>query len=517
MLGRVMTVAGSLITVELDESGAVRESIRVGTMVKVSTGDREIIASISKVESENAKTESHILTADLVGELAWVAGRTQFSRGVSVFPVPGEPVFPVSDADRSAIYGEPSQSNFRVGTLYQDATRPALIQTNELLEKHFAVLGTTGAGKSCATTLILSAILEKHPNAHIVLMDPHNEYATAFGDLADSIRLDNLQLPFWLLNYEEAAKILIRSGSESEQASQALILNDAMTFARREYKRKHYQGAAITADTPLPFRMHDLLRFVNDEMGRLTKPDTATPYLRLRSRIESLRDDKRFAFLFSSEEDDLAKILGRLMRVPVEGKPIAIVDLSGVPSDIADVIVSTLSRVLFDFSVWCEQECKPPVLLVCEEAHRYVPADVREGFAQTVQVITRIAKEGRKYGMALALITQRPSELSLAALSQCGTVFALRLGSESDQAFIARTLPDVARGMLSALPSLPMQQAIVSGEGVRIPMRICFDDLPEERRPRSESVEFSGAWQTDVADAEFIERGIHRWRSQIRG
>jgi hypothetical protein len=251
-------------------------------------------------------------------------------------------------------------------------------------------------------------------------------------------------------------------------------------------------------------------------MGRLTKPDTATPFLRLRARIESLRNDKRFSFMFSSEEDDLAKIVGRLLRVPVKGKPIAIVNLSGVPSEIADVIVSTLSRVLFDFSVWCEQDRKPPILLVCEEAHRYVPADERQGFAQTVQTITQIAKEGRKYGISLALITQRPSDLSLAALSQCGTVFALRLGSDTDQQFIARTLPDVARGMLSALPSLPLQQAIVSGDGVRLPMRIRFDDLPEQRRPRSESVDFSASWQTDSADQEFIERGIRRWRSQTR-
>ena len=125
----------------------------------------------------------------------------------------------------------------------------------------------------------------------------------------------------------------------------------------------------------------------------------------------------------------------------MQGKPLTIIDLSGVPSEVADVIVSTLSRVLFDFSVWCERERMPPILLVCEEAHRYVPADEKQGFAQTVRGITQIAKEGRKYGISLALITQRPSELSLAALSQCGTVFALRLGSDTDQQFIARTLP----------------------------------------------------------------------------
>jgi DNA helicase HerA-like ATPase len=516
MIGRVMKVAGSRMTVGLDDGRTCRDSVRVRSVVKVSSGEREIVGSVSEVKSHRTSPAGHLLVVDLLGELISLDGGCEFSRGISIHPVPGEAVLLAGDADLSAIYGEPSQSNFKVGTLYQDATRPAFILTDELLVKHFAILGTTGSGKSCALTLILSAILAKHPNAHMVLLDPHSEYARAFAELADVISVDNLQLPFWLLNFDEAAKVLIRSGSDSERTSQALILNDAMTWARREYKRQHRLGSAITADTPVPFRLHDLLRFINDEMGRLTKPDTAAPYLRLRARLESLRNDPRFKFLFASDDDVLAQIVSRLLRVPVNGKPIAVVDLSGVPPEIADVIVSTLSRVLFDFSVWCEHEQKPPLLLVCEEAHRYVPADERFGFAQTVQIITQIAKEGRKYGTPLALITQRPSELSLTALSQCGTVFALRLGSDADQQFIARTLPDVAREMLSALPSLPMQQAIVSGAGSRIPMRIRFDDLPEERRPRSESADFSGSWQSDVAGLEFIDRGIRRWRAQTR-
>jgi DNA helicase HerA-like ATPase len=259
------------------------------------------------------------------------------------------------------------------------------------------------------------------------------------------------------------------------------------------------------------------LGFINEQMGRLGKPDTAIPYLRLKTRIESLRNDRRFKFLFSSEEDVLAKIVGRLLRVPVEGRPLTIVDLSGAPSEIADVIVSTLCRVLFDFSLWCEREKKPPLLVVCEEAHRYVPADERLGFAQTVASITQIAKEGRKYGISLALITQRPFELALSALSQCGTVFALRLGSDADQRFIARTLPDVAGEMLRALPSLPTAQAIVFGEAVRVPMRIRFDDLPKQRRPHTEGAQHSEAGQTDTADRAFIDTGVRRWRAQIRG
>jgi DNA helicase HerA-like ATPase len=158
----------------------------------------------------------------------------------------------------------------------------------------------------------------------------------------------------------------------------------------------------------------------------------------------------------------------------------------------------------------------PPVLLVCEEAHRYVPEDERVGFAATARAITRLAKEGRKYGVSLALISQRPSELSAHALSQCGTIFAMRMGNELDQEFVAKVIPYAARGMLNSLPGLPTQQAVASGEGVPLTMRIRFADLPEGRRPQSLSAEFSQAWQRDSADTEFRDDAVWRWRLQSR-
>jgi DNA helicase HerA-like ATPase len=200
----------------------------------------------------------------------------------------------------------------------------------------------------------------------------------------------------------------------------------------------------------------------------------------------------------------------------VRGKPLTIVDLSGMPGEIVDVVVSLLCRVLFDFAVWSERDRMPPVLLVCEEAHRYIPEDERVGFSATSRAITRLAKEGRKYGVSLALISQRPSELSAHALSQCGTIFAMRMGNELDQEIVSKVIPFAARGMLNALAGLPTQQAIVSGEGVPLTMRLRFTDLPEERRPRSLSAEFSQAWQRDSADAEFRDEAVWRWRLQSR-
>jgi DNA helicase HerA-like ATPase len=243
------------------------------------------------------------------------------------------------------------------------------------------------------------------------------------------------------------------------------------------------------------------------------------PYMRLRARLESLQSDHRFRFMFSEPydaPDTLSEVIGRLLRIPVQGKPMTIIDLSGLPSEIADVIVSLCCRVLFDFASWSDRRRMPPVLLVCEEAHRYVPSDPTLGFAAAARAVTRISKEGRKYGLSLALVSQRPSELSAEALSQCGTVFSLHLGNEPDQRFMARTLPDAARGMLANLSSLPVQQAIVTGEGVPLPVRIRFDNLPPERRPHSASAAFSKAWQHDDTDEAFRDDGVFRWRTHNR-
>jgi DNA helicase HerA-like ATPase len=521
ILGRVVAVAGSQMTATLDADELTADVIRIGAMVKARSGDLEVVGTIAatQVESSGPSPRS-VFVVDLLGEVVCAGeGRLQFSRGVSHYPISGTPVRAATETDLTAVYTRPSVSNVTIGTLYHDPLRPAFVLVNELLAKNFAVIGATGSGKSCAVTLILSAILAEHPNAHIVLLDPHNEYATAFGDLAEAVNVDNLQLPFWLLDFEEAVGVLVRGGTAQEQEAQAIILKDAITRARRRFATDDFGAASVTVDTPVPFKAADLLRFLDEAMGRLDNPDTSAPYLRLRTRLESLRHDRRFAFMFSDwlvTRDTLSQIVGRLLRIPVNGKPLTIIDLSGIPSEIADVVVSLSCRLTFDFAVWSDRERMPPVLLVCEEAHRYVPAAPGIGFGATTRAITRLAREGRKYGISLALITQLPSELSAQALSQCGTVFALRLGHYLDQRFMQTALPDAARGMLAALPSMRTQEAIAFGEGVPLPMHIRFGDLPADRRPRSDSAEFSKAWQSDSADVDFLNDGIRRWREQSR-
>jgi uncharacterized protein len=517
-LGRVVAVSGSLFTASIDSENA-GAGIRIGALLKVPTTIGDAVGAVRALQAEGMAGAR--VTVELLGMLSGAAAeRSRFALGVSRHPVLGAPVLLPEAADLATIYARPSVDHVRIGALFDDPAQPVFVAIDELLAGHFAVLGNTGSGKSSAVILALQAILAEHPNAHVIVIDPHNEYAAAFGDLAEVINIDNLDLPFWLFDFEEAVEILVRGGTMREQESQAIILKDAMTRARQYVAPdRDLAAASLTVDTPVPYRVTDLIRFIEEAMGKLDNPNTAAPYLRLKLRLDSLRNDRRFGFMFSDQllvRDTMSHVVGRLLRLPADGKPLTILDLSGVPAEIADVVVSLACRITFDFCRWSERERMPPVLLVCEEAHRYVPADERVGFGATIRSITRIAKEGRKYGVSLALVSQRPSELSASALSQCGTVFALRLGNDLDQQFVANALAESAREMLAVLPSMQTQEAIVSGRAVTLPMRVRFDDLPPERRPRGESPKFSAAWQAARADAEFLEEGLRRWRLQSR-
>ena len=253
-------------------------------------------------------------------------------------------------------------------------------------------------------------------------------------------------------------------------------------------------------------------------MGQLDKPENSVPFLRLKARLDSLRADRRYSFMFSGlmVSGMMPDILARILSIPVEGKPITIIDLSGVPSEIVDVMVSVLCRMIFDFALWSVPAKALPVLLVYEEAHRYVPRDTSAGFGPTKKIISRIAMEGRKYGVSLCLMSQRPSELSTNILFQCITLFALRMSNERDQDIVTRALPKNALGLLSALPSLRTQEAVVVGEGVALPVRMRFDDLDEDHRPKSRDADFCTVWRREDQSREFIEQTLERWRMQIR-
>ncbi|HZS82014.1 MAG TPA: DUF87 domain-containing protein [Stellaceae bacterium] len=496
---------------------------QIGAIVKVPTPRSVAFGFIGSLTLHNSGSEDSVQSfavaeIDLLGEMVESrTGAPVFARGVSVFPVLGSAVFGANPADLSLIYARPSAWNLPIGTIHQNAAQPAYLLSQEFLCKHSAILGTTGSGKSCAVTLILRSLLTAHPNGHVVLLDPHGEYATAFAGMAEIITPQNLQLPYWLLSFEEIAEVLCSRDPASRSREEG-ILKDLIVLAKRDFIGEGGQDAFITVDTPVPYRINTLAQRISEAMGRLDKPDSTLPYLRLLTTIENLRKDRRYAFMFSglTVRDNMAEILSRILRIPVEGKPITIFDISVIPSEIVEVVVALLCRLVFDFALWSDHSESIPVLLVCDEAHRYIHADHSIGFEPARRSIARIAKEGRKYGVSLCLVSQRPSEISETILSQCSTIFALRMSNDKDQSFVRRTLPESAAGLLNILPALRQQEAIVVGEGVSHPMRIRFADLAEAHRPRGESTNFPQAWQEDSNTRDFTARIVERWRRQAR-
>ena len=524
-IGRVISVSGSQVIglLDADTVDAAGRPIRppeIGSVVKIETPTSTIIALVTGVsipipETMEQRTELKIMELEMVGEIDQTPGVVRrFQRGVSMHPALGDSVRFTGREDLELVFGDTRTSAVKVGAIHQDRSIPAFVNVDDLLGKHFAILGTTGTGKSCAVATVLRAILNQHGNGHIVILDPHNEYSPAFEGKAEVISPSTLELPYWLLNFDEMKELMI-GGSKSGTESDALILNQVIVHAKRALFGTNEPDFVITVDSPMPYRLSDCNKFIDDALGKLDRPTDSAPYLRLKERFAQLQGDKRFAFMFPgalAARDNMAKILSRLFRVPVAGKPATIVDLSGVPSEVINVVVSLLCRMTFDFAMWSDRAV--PVLLVCEEAHRYAPNDPSAGFEPTKRAIAKIAKEGRKYGVSLCMVTQRPAELAITVLSQCSTIFALRLSNQNDQDFVRAALPESSVGLMDSLPSLRNAEAVVVGEGVPMATRIAFDHLPEEHRPHSQTAPFAAAWSQDIEQPTFLNDVVTRWRKQ---
>jgi DNA helicase HerA-like ATPase len=426
---------------------------------------------------------------------------------------------------QKAFWGD--DNSVPIGCIRQDPSIPAMIKVDDLLGKHFAVLGTTGTGKSCTTALILRSILRKNPGAHILLLDPHNEYATSFGETGEVISPRNMQLPYWLLNFEELIEVLV--GDPDGRKGEIEILQELIPIAKSRYGEARAKGTSgqlrrgmldpgrFTVDTPVPYRMSDLAALIDERMGKLENKRDLQPYRQLKNRIDTISQDARYAFMFGqlTVYDSMAQILARMFRVPVNNKPITILELTGLPTEIVNVVVSVICRLTFDFALWSEG--KVPVMLVCEEAHRYVPANPHTGFEPCRRAIARIAKEGRKYGASLCIVTQRPAEIDPTILSQCNTVFALRMSNDRDQEIVTAAVSDTGSGLLEFLPALGQREAIAFGDGVPLPVRIKFDELPPHALPRSSTARFSECWQQSEGDEGFLDQIVERWRSAGSG
>lgn len=514
--GHIISMEGAKVSIELlvseDGEPAVGEELQLGAFVRVPTNVSDIYGVITSMKS--LMGSSNQMVVELMGEALHArrkGNKMHFNRGVSIYPPLHALAYEVSTEELGQIYARPDEPSLKIGNIYQDDNIPGYVLMDKLLNTHFAVLGNTGTGKSCTVALIIRSMLMASPNGRIFMLDPHNEYSRAFGDVAEIMNTDNLNLPYWLFNGTEIASLIIDAKSPTADREKSL-LHSAIVYAKDKYLGSVAQRAVITVNTPVPYQLQDALFYLNEQMGNLEKPDGTTPFLRLIDRIKLVQQDKHYRFIFPGMlvEDEMVKILSRFMRLPVNGKPVAIMDLSGVPAEISNVVISVIFRLMFDFVTYSEKDT--PILLLCEEAHRYIPSDNTTGFQPTHKLLSRIAQEGRKYGISLGLVTQRPSMISENILSQCNTLVALRMSNRKDQDIVHKALPESAYGLMNALPALCSQEAIISGEGVTLPMRVRVGFLRQSWRPRSDSKTFSQRWAVDDWKTSDVEEVVNRWR-----
>ncbi|MFO1260478.1 MAG: DUF87 domain-containing protein [Sphingomonadaceae bacterium] len=528
-IGFVFQIAGSSSQILIDlksiealarhSDPCIAMTGQVGSQVKMRLGQMWIIANIRSMVLDRRDPTRVVADVDFLGEgnEEFGTGRIiNFRRGVTRYPTPGTEIFPVSSADMDQIYAASDTPHVQIGTIYPTSHTRAALYVDAMLGKHFALLGSTGTGKSTSAALILHKICDLSPKGHIVMIDPHGEYSAAFTDNGALYDASNLALPYWLMNFEEHCEVFVTT-TGSERNIDSEILAKCLLAARA--KNRAAEGMSrLTVDSPIPYLLSDLTTILSNEMGKLDKGTTSLPYMRLKSRIDEIKADPRYSFMFSGMlvGDTMQEFIAKLFRLPSDGRPISIVDTSAMPSEITSVVVSVLSRLIFDYAIWARNEPKRPILLVCEEAHRYIP-NTTTGAGQSVRkILERIAKEGRKYGVSLGLITQRPSDLAEGVLSQCGTIISMRLNNDRDQAFVKAAMPEGARGFLDSIPALRNRECIICGEGVAIPIRVSLDDLEERRRPASADPSFSELWKQSGGEEDILLRTITRWRNQGR-
>ncbi len=533
-VGHIVSVSGSMATVLLENTEPANAASKrfmpnIGSLMTVDTGSSLALCLVSAMSvpmssfEMNAR-ELRLIEVEFSGELLREEDgylRT-FRRGVSILPRLGDAISVASPEILQKAYQYGKFDAVPIGAIHQNPSIPAVIKIEEMLSKHFAIVGSTGTGKSCTVALILQRVLSKHPNAHVVLLDPHNEYGECYTGNSEVITMDDLGLPFWVMTFEEIVEIFI--GDTRKNYKEVEILRDLIPIAKQRANsapevsqtlilhKKVSSNAQFAVDTPVPYRIAEIITLIDEQMGLLDNKNELAPFKRLKARIESVSMDPRFHFMFGKAtiQDNLPDVIRRLFRIPVAGKPITVLQLMGLPSEVLNVLVSVLARLTFDVARWSEG--KIPITLVCEEAHRYVPKNTEAGFEPTKRSIARIAKEGRKYGASLCIVSQRPGDIDPTILSQCSTIFAMRLTNESDQKIIASALSDASTSLLSCMSMLGARETIVFGEGVPLSSRILLDEIAESTLPARNRARFANAWSKDIDDPQLLNRMIKRWR-----
>ncbi|MGO4173847.1 ATP-binding protein [Bosea sp. TAF32] len=515
-LGRVIACDGSRATIlsaVSTGSWQASDAWAIGRMISINLGPSRIVALVYKLHAvEPAWTDGENpiqVEVEFLGEvLEKPDGSARFQSGITTYPPIGAIAHRIRAGDLALVHDLGDRTGAEIGHVTQDASIAATVSIQDMLSRHFALVGTTGVGKSSAVSLLLRRAVAARPRLRVLILDPHNEYSVAFPDLALTIDGDALDLPFWMFKQEEFADIVFRGRPALDDEPD--ILREVVAAARTRYRvpsgqelardlgssllkrpldlgtgRSGSEPAPSTGgvDASTPYRLKDAFAVIDEMIGLHEQRWPRAALRSLKVRLESLHADPRYRFMFGRANmyETVAPILGQIFRIPMHGRPITAFQLGGLPGEVVNAVASVLSRLAFDIAMASQGACE--VLVLCEEAHRYVPSDRALGFAPTRQAIARIAKEGRKYGAYLGVVTQRPGELDPTILSQCSTVFAMRLANERDQQIIRSAISDASASTINFLSSIGNREAIAFGEGVATTMRMRFAELKPHELP----------------------------------
>ena len=470
----------------------------VGHLISIVHGAARLVGTVCELAVDDNRWKENALNTvsvkiELTGEVVDDAeGKPQFRRGITSYPALGAVAHHIRARDLAAIFSFRGSDGIEIGRLTQNESIAATVRIDELVSRHFAVIGSTGTGKTSSVSLLIQKVLEGRKNLRIMIMDPHNEYRKYFPENSIVFDSENLELPYWMFQYSEIADIVFSGRNPNLDERDALF--EAIKTAKSRFANSQSVGVGVssirrpstispdggaqtvTADTPVPYRISDILQIIDEWAGQLERRYQLSELRTLRHRMETLTRDPRYKFMFSKlvVEDDMATVLSRLFRLPIQGRPVVIVQLAGLPNEVVNAVVSVLARVAFEMALWSEGAYQ--ITLVCEEAHRYIPSNPALGFLPTRNAIGRIAKEGRKYGASLCIVSQRPAELDSTILSQCSTMFAMRLPNDKDKAIIRSALSESSSSVLAFLSSIADREAIAFGEAIPAPMRMKFGD-----------------------------------------
>ena len=556
IIGYVVDVQGSLLTVSLVEDDQGRaptvtigdEDIlvgQIGSYVAIRQNDVSIIAIVTRMTEQEALAAPTIETpgedtarlsfAKRVARLTPIGSLRadgQFDRGVVRYPTTGAEVHAMGAADIATMFERYQSMGFSVGTV---ATYPSLkvcLDPSNLFGRHVAILGQTGSGKSWAVASLVQRAVSVMPRAHIIILDLHGEYCWergttrhyAFEDaVVRHVEARELEIPYWLMTYAELCDLLI-DHTDFSAHNQTAVFREVLG-ALRVAEGKRLGLARTTIDTPVHFDLAALRGAVEGKNGLVASETTGQPikgpltgaFDNFLMRLDSKLNDVRYDFLLKPKvRKDSASLEGLLRDFVGLGSPraaVTVMDLSSVPFDVRPTVAAQIGRLAFEFNYWNPENRAFPILLICEEAHAYIPRAADSQFAGSRKSMERIAKEGRKYGVGLAVVSQRPHEVSETVLAQCGTFVCLRITNPDDQAYVRSLVPESEGDLVSVLAGLGRGEALILGEAVPIPTRAQIDR--PNPTPNSDDVNFFDAWRHGPTDLD-VGAIVTRWRSQER-